>query len=439
MQSGSGGYDYVRWFPRLLVSYALPALSPATPAVLIPLPPCRDLALQPVCVAHELRRKPLVRGPVVVVVTDPTLVRWFIGGGADCGCTVCSGCVRGWNLALLDGGDGVTSAKTAPKLKCPVCTTPLRRMDAAEVLRRLPDVSQKWDLLTRDALLRSMPDFRSCPKCPGGGFTTPECLAPRHEAIVVVANELVAQYRAAVLSLYAGTALLVAREGSPTYIAALAVTVVVGARVLAQWAARAATAIVSAPLMVECPECTDEYLLQGYGETLSGERQTDDWIHQHTRPCPACGSPIQKSGGCNAMVCGACSSPFCWACMRAKSVCNHFECANGSPFADKQTTGGRNGQPLAVNTPAAHTAALVDLTNFLGMIYMTVACGALSASLAGEPTFSSPQWLVERSGQLAVLGLRGLLYLAVVAGGGVLLMIVYRAYDRHRGSRRWGR
>jgi Zn finger protein HypA/HybF involved in hydrogenase expression len=352
---------------------------------------------------------------------------------------VCSGCVRGWNLALLDGGDGVTSAKTAPKLKCPDCTTPLRRMDAAEVLRRLPDVSQKWDLLTRDALLRSMPDFRSCPKCPGGGFTTPECLAPRHEAIVVVANELVAQYRAAVLSLYAGTALLVAREGSPTYIAALAVTVVVGARVLAQWAARAATAIVSAPLMVECPECTDEYLLQGYGETLSGERQTDDWIHQHTRPCPACGSPIQKSGGCNAMVCGACSSPFCWACMRAKSVCNHFECANGSPFADKQTTGGRNGQPLAVNTPAAHTAALVDLTNFLGMIYMTVACGALSASLAGEPTFSSPQWLVERSGQLAVLGLRGLLYLAVVAGGGVLLMIVYRAYDRHRGSRRWGR
>lgn len=360
---------------------------------------------------------------------------------SDCGCTVCSGCVRNWNLTLLNDGNGGTGVPTPPKLKCPVCAAPLRKTDAVEVLRRIPSVTLKWDELTRDALLRSMPDFRSCPTCQGGGFTTPECLAPRHTAMVDSAIDVVAQYRLAVLVVYGGFAIGLLRAAPPTYVAAFALTVGIGGRVLARWAALAATRIVTSPLTVECPECSGEYLLQGYGEALSGERDTDQWIHEHTRPCPACGSPIQKAGGCNAMVCGACGSPFCWSCMRAKTACTHFDCANGSPFADKQTTGGRNGQPLTINTPAAHTAALIELANTYGGLALMIAVGAISSAMSNEPSFSTVQWLWKVAVELLIIGAWGLLYLVAAAGIGVIAMVGYRAYGSRprRGWRGWGR
>eukprot|EP00038_Savillea_parva_P014721 m.11907 g.11907 ORF g.11907 m.11907 type:complete len:443 (+) comp2889_c0_seq1:394-1722(+) len=354
-----------------------------------------------------------------------------------CGCTVCTNCVRGWNLALLDDSGGIATPGMPPKLKCPLCATPMRRVDAIEVLCRIPDVTRKWDIHARNALLRAMPDFRSCPKCAAGGFTTPECLAPRHEEIVAKAISMVAHYRAAVVVMYMAFGALAAREASPAYVGMLAIVVAVAGQWLATAAREASTAAVTAPLSVECPECQADYLLQGYGETLSGERQTDQWIHEHTRPCPACGSPIQKAGGCNAMVCGACRSPFCWACMRAKSACSHFDCTNGSPFADKKTTGGRNGQPLTVNTPATHTAALESLTQWLAAVAITVAMGALLAHMDHAATFWAPHWLAHVTAQVVVFGLRSLLYFAAAAGGGVLLLIMYRAYERRRRTGRW--
>ncbi|VDD88315.1 unnamed protein product [Enterobius vermicularis] len=45
--------------------------------------------------------------------------------------------------------------------------------------------------------------------------------------------------------------------------------------------------------------------------------KSDRWIERNSIPCPSCRSPIQKSDGCNKMVCGKCHKPFCWLCKRS--------------------------------------------------------------------------------------------------------------------------
>mmetsp|Transcript_5286 Transcript_5286/g.14740 ORF Transcript_5286/g.14740 Transcript_5286/m.14740 type:complete len:234 (+) Transcript_5286:281-982(+) len=99
-----------------------------------------------------------------------------------CGCTVCSNCVGNWNVHLLDDAEASNSQSglLPAKLRCPVCSTPLRPADTVQVLTRCPFLGTKYQELARDVLLRSMPGWRSCPRCNGGGFTTPECLAPIH-------------------------------------------------------------------------------------------------------------------------------------------------------------------------------------------------------------------------------------------------------------------
>lgn len=38
-------------------------------------------------------------------------------------------------------------------------------------------------------------------------------------------------------------------------------------------------------------------------------------IGRMTKPCPGCGTPVEKLGGCNQMVCLHCNCSFCWLCM----------------------------------------------------------------------------------------------------------------------------
>lgn len=40
--------------------------------------------------------------------------------------------------------------------------------------------------------------------------------------------------------------------------------------------------------------------------------RNEDWMHVHTKPCVGCGSPIEKNGGCNHIVCTRCRRHFCW-------------------------------------------------------------------------------------------------------------------------------
>ncbi|KAJ0159538.1 ATP-dependent RNA helicase DEAH12, chloroplastic [Colletotrichum tanaceti] len=55
------------------------------------------------------------------------------------------------------------------------------------------------------------------------------------------------------------------------------------------------------------------------------------------KPCPQCRTPIERSGGCNHMQCGACRTHICWVCMehyRTSDECyHHMTDIHGGAFA----------------------------------------------------------------------------------------------------------
>ena len=251
-----------------------------------------------------------------------------------CGCTVCSSCVRQWSMAMLDD----KAQNELVKLTCPSCTAPLRTSDAQEALARHPSVSARYDLMSRDTTLRTMPEWRSCPKCDGGGFTTPECLAPRHEELKCEATLVSWRLQGGMLILMWLVLVNLFRAHPPqTTLQAMVGTAAV-AFCLTVAVRRTVNAISSTLLEVGCPNCDGTFLLKDYNEALVGSAEADAetkrWIASNTRPCPSCGSAIQKISGCNAMRCGSCRVSFCWACMKSGSGCDHFNCRHGAPYGN---------------------------------------------------------------------------------------------------------
>eukprot|EP00731_Ephydatia_muelleri_P020033 Em0012g858a len=61
--------------------------------------------------------------------------------------------------------------------------------------------------------------------------------------------------------------------------------------------------------------------------------QNEKWILGHTKPCPKCNVPIQKTEGCNQVTCKNCGHKFCWLCM--DSWGNHSQKTGGSFFCNR--------------------------------------------------------------------------------------------------------
>ncbi|XP_065834133.1 ankyrin repeat and IBR domain-containing protein 1-like isoform X2 [Oscarella lobularis] len=55
------------------------------------------------------------------------------------------------------------------------------------------------------------------------------------------------------------------------------------------------------------------------------------WLAKHTKLCPKCKSPIQKTEGCNHVSCTKCKHDFCWVCMdewgkHSSATGGYFKC-----------------------------------------------------------------------------------------------------------------
>ena len=250
--------------------------------------------------------------------------------------------------------------------------------DVGDTTKSALELLEKWDDKTKEQLLRSMPDFRPCPHCSGngdskitdansahnnanetstasnkgGGFVTPECLAPINEERESAAAEYVKMAgppsATAVLLAYA---IYYFYCGSTEFINP-AVQLIVAMlpslllpilpHALRLWLATLARSSLMRPIIVMCPCCNKEFNLDASSELQLPDQSSDgaadtatqQWKSSNTRPCPGCSSPILKDGGCNHVKCGKCKLDFCWGCMRARSSCRAYKCNNGSPYGN---------------------------------------------------------------------------------------------------------
>eukprot|EP00873_Tetraselmis_striata_P028139 jgi/Tetstr1/448403/TSEL_035673.t1 len=163
-----------------------------------------------------------------------------------------------------------------------------------------------------------------------------QCLAPRYRETGRAAG-IEADKHFGVLVMWLVLAGIAAALVSPLWIIVGAAPVAVVSKKIGRKARQAVAAIQNEALGVGCPHCGDDFLLPNYVQALTdihAEDETRQWMAANTRPCPSCGSPIQKASGCNYMRCLHCRVHFCWACMRPGQRCGHFGCRNGAPFGN---------------------------------------------------------------------------------------------------------
>ncbi|TGO41121.1 hypothetical protein BHYA_0026g00280 [Botrytis hyacinthi] len=107
--------------------------------------------------------------------------------------------------------------------------------------------------------------------------------------------------------------------------------------------------VAGADLIAICEDCSYAFCsrcLQGWHgefkactpkrekEELSEEEKASlEYMQLHTTPCPTCAAPVQKTHGCNHMICFRCNSHFCYLCSA------WLEPANPYKHFNQETTG----------------------------------------------------------------------------------------------------
>eukprot|EP00529_Nitzschia_sp_RCC80_P011913 CAMPEP_0113482866 /NCGR_PEP_ID=MMETSP0014_2-20120614/23140_1 /TAXON_ID=2857 /ORGANISM="Nitzschia sp." /LENGTH=575 /DNA_ID=CAMNT_0000376397 /DNA_START=308 /DNA_END=2035 /DNA_ORIENTATION=- /assembly_acc=CAM_ASM_000159 len=287
------------------------------------------------------------------------------GGGSSkwhvtyCNCAVCKACLLGYVQSQI------RDPEHSGVLKCPVCTKDLRSQDAVMALDGNEELISEWDTKMRNNLLRALPSYRPCPRCSnknsenssndsssnndqgsaeGGGFVTPECLAPHYQERLADATQVIQQRHLApmvVLLSYFGFVWIISKTPSRSalvdlffMLAPLFLFLKLG--VLCQlWVATQARSTFFRPIQVGCPCCNEEFILPAdANSSMYEDEQTNEWMKSNTRQCPSCSVPISKIDGCNHMNCSHCQAQFCWACMRLRTSCRAYRCNNQAPFGD---------------------------------------------------------------------------------------------------------
>lgn len=243
---------------------------------------------------------------------------------SSCGHAVCKDCLTLYAASL------VRDPSHHGPLRCPVCPLPLRPKDAILALCNEPELVRLWDAKIRDEVLRALPGFRHCPRCNGistdgesssdtpdstlmgGGFVTPECLAPinrerEQQALAWLDHPFNKQQ--SLLGIYALYLYFYTTNPSSSIFVDIINTSVVPFWLLRRmWllgryvAAYEARNRLFSPITVECPCCDESFILNAeseLGNNVIADEATEKWIGSNSRPCPRCSVPICKIDGCN--------------------------------------------------------------------------------------------------------------------------------------------
>lgn len=259
-----------------------------------------------------------------------------------CGHGVCKTCLAQY------ASTQVKDREQSGPLKCPVCLKSLRKKDAIVAMMaggNKAELLEEWDVKLRDQLLRAVRSFRSCPKCGdrgGGGFVSPECLAPHHQERRDNATRILLHRNLGLLVIllaYFSLAGYIVSNASRSlyldlYAMLLPIYVFVKMGMAMQyWLASMAREALFRPLPVGCPCCDEVFALPGESADFTDE-ESSRWMKANTRPCPSCSVPIVKRSGCNHMRCSHCKADFCWACMRLRTNCRAYECNHGARYGN---------------------------------------------------------------------------------------------------------
>lgn len=79
---------------------------------------------------------------------------------------------------------------------------------------------------------------------------------------------------------------------------------------------------------ITCPHCAGRWKL---GSSRAEDQDSTQWLARHSKPCPGCSAPIQRSGGCKHMTCKQCRYQFCWLCGSIWTGHNAFGKCPSSP------------------------------------------------------------------------------------------------------------
>jgi E3 ubiquitin-protein ligase RNF14 len=71
------------------------------------------------------------------------------------------------------------------------------------------------------------------------------------------------------------------------------------------------------------------------GELTAEDAASLEYLRMHTTPCPTCAAPVQKTMGCNHMLCYRCQSHFCYLCSAWLDPANPYRHFNELPDGKK--------------------------------------------------------------------------------------------------------